>query len=225
MTTLIMQTTCSSSPLGVSKDDLLQELEAAKAVETDPHSGKIFAYVYTTDNECFQVAEKALELFKQADPQSLPSGSDKRAKSAIVDMFYKAFLHENALNPLVFPSLRRFETEIVAMVADMLHGDRQCVGSVTSGGTESILTAVKTYRDRAKKLFPSIKKPEIVNAQFNPVSLCFTLPPFQVAPLTIHPAFLKAAEYFDLKITLIPLKSDLTPDLTAFKEVPTKIHQ
>jgi sphinganine-1-phosphate aldolase len=203
----------------VSKDDLLQELEAAKAVETDPHSGKIFAYVYTTDNECFQVAEKALEIFKQSDPQSLPSSSDQDAKSAVEHMFYKAFLHENALNPLVFPSLRKFETEIVAMVADMLHGNRQCVGSVTSGGTESILTAVKTYRDRAKKLFPSIKKPEIVSC--SPASQ-FPLPfllHMQVAPLTIHPAFLKAAEYFDLKIILVPLKSDLTPDLSAFKKV------
>lgn len=45
---------------------------------------------------------------------------------------------------------------------------------------------------------------------------CFSL---QVAPLTIHPAFLKAAEYFDLKIILTPLKSDLTPDLSAFKKV------
>lgn len=136
-------------------------------METDPHSGKIFAYVYTTDNECFQVVERALQMFKQVDQDSLPSNADQHAKSTIVDMFHKAFLHENALNPLVFPSLRKFETEIVAMVADMLHGDRQCVGSVTSGGTESILTAVKTYRDRAKKLFPSIKNPEIVIHNIN----------------------------------------------------------
>lgn len=154
------------APSGIPKDDLLKELEACKAVETDPHSGKIFAYVYTTDNECFQVVENALQMFKDLEPQALPASSDQHAKSTIVDMFYKAFLHENALNPLVFPSLRRFETETVAMVADMLHGDGCCVGSVTSGGTESILTAVKTYRDRAKKLFPSITKPEIVNFSY-----------------------------------------------------------
>jgi sphinganine-1-phosphate aldolase len=92
------------------------------------------------------------------------------SKQAIVDMFLHAFMHENALNPLVFPSLRQFEVETVAMVADMLHGDSQCVGSVTSGGTESILMAVKTYRDRARKLYPHITNPEIVSHVFSSVA-------------------------------------------------------
>ena len=81
----------------------------------------------------------------------------------LVRMFYRAFMHENALNPLVFPSLRRFETEIVAMVAHMLHGDGGVVGNVTSGGTESILMSVKTYRDRARALYPHIREPEMVS--------------------------------------------------------------
>lgn len=145
------------------KDALLQELEKCKKADTDPHSGKIFAYVYTTDNECFQVVERALQTFKDMDPEGLPSSSDQESRAAIVQMFHTAFLHKNALNALVFPSLRKFETETVAMVADMLHGSADCVGNITSGGTESILVAVKTYRDRARKLFPSIKNPEIVS--------------------------------------------------------------
>lgn len=145
---------------------LLRELEECKKAETDPHSGKIFAYVYTTDNDCFRVVEKAMEMFRDADPQATPttsSSSEQESKRGIVEMFHNAFLHENALNPLVFPSLRKFEVEAVSMVADMLHGGAECVGNVTSGGTESILTAVKTYRDRARKLFPSITKPELVS--------------------------------------------------------------
>lgn len=151
---------------GISGDILLKELEEYKKAETDPHSGKIFAYVYTTDDNCFQVVEKALQMFQAAAPPSaLPASMEQKrdSKAAVVQMFYKAFLHENALNPLIFPSLRTFEVETVSMVADMLHGDASCVGSVTSGGTESILTAVKTYRDHARKLFPSIKQPEIVS--------------------------------------------------------------
>ena len=58
---------------------------------------------------------------------------------------------------------RRFEVEIVAMTADMLHGDANVVGSVTSGGTESILCAIKAYRDRARHLYPYITEPEIVS--------------------------------------------------------------
>lgn len=147
---------------GIAGDVLLSELEEYKRAEVDPHSGKIFAYVYTTDSESFRVVEKALHVFEDLEPTALPRSSELDSKATIVEMFSKAFLHENALNPLVFPSLRKFETETVAMVADMLHGDGMCVGSVTSGGTESILTAVKTYRDRARKLFPTIKQPEIV---------------------------------------------------------------
>ena len=41
----------------------------------------------------------------------------------------------------------------------------------------------------------------------------------QVAPLTIHPAFEKAASYFNVKVVHVPLKSDLTPDMDAYKKV------
>ena len=50
------------------------------------------------------------------------------------------------------------------MTASMLHGNSEVVGSLTSGGTESILIAVKTYRDRAKALFPHITGPEMVGS-------------------------------------------------------------
>ena len=59
---------------------------------------------------------------------------------------------------------RKFETEAVAMTANMLHGNSEVVGNLTSGGTESILMAVKTYRDRAKSLFPHIAEPEMVGS-------------------------------------------------------------
>lgn len=62
---------------------------------------------------------------------------------------------------------RRFEVETVAMTANMLHGDANVVGSVTSGGTESILCAVKAYRDRARHLHPHITHPEMVRYVFN----------------------------------------------------------
>ena len=97
--------------------------------------------------------------------ESVQEEEEPASKQAIVNMFLHAFMHENALNPLVFPSLRQFEVETIAMVANMLHSDSQCVGSITSGGTESILMAVKTYRDRARKLYPHIIKPEIVSHQ------------------------------------------------------------
>lgn len=42
-------------------------------------------------------------------------------------------MHTNALNPMMYPSLRRFETEVVSMSAWMLNGDGNVAGSLTSG--------------------------------------------------------------------------------------------
>ena len=62
--------------------------------------------------------------------------------------------------PLIF--FRKFENEVVSMTASMMNGDADTVGSMTSGGTESILMAMKAYRDRAASLWPHITKPEMV---------------------------------------------------------------
>ena len=64
---------------------------------------------------------------------------------------------------LVQSPRRRFENEIISMTSSMMHGDDDVVGSLTSGGTESILMAMKTYRDRARKLWPRIKHPKMVS--------------------------------------------------------------
>lgn len=71
----------------------------------------------------------------------------------------------------VFPSVVRFEAEVVAMTAALLgskekaSGGEIC-GNMTSGGTESILLAVKSSRDymKAKK---GITKPEMYAVLFS----------------------------------------------------------
>ncbi|KAL8584197.1 hypothetical protein ACOMHN_034883 [Nucella lapillus] len=86
------------------------------------------------------------------------------------------------------------ETEVISMTAAMLNGSDDAVGFMTSGGTESVLMAVKAYRDRARKLYPHIKHPEIV------------------APPTVHPVLDKAAHYFGLTITHVPVAPDYAAD-------------
>ncbi|ESO86000.1 hypothetical protein LOTGIDRAFT_129959, partial [Lottia gigantea] len=122
---------------------------------------------------------------------------------ALVKEAHHAFLHENALNPMIFPSLRKMETEILSMSADMLNGDEEACGFLTSGGTESVLMAVKTYRDRAQKLFPHIKNPEIVT------------------PITVHPVIEKAAHYFGLSITRTPIGPDFRANVKAMERAIT----
>lgn len=97
------------------------------------------------------------------------SASDREAK--VIEQAYHMFCHENALNPSLFSSLRQLENETVAMVADILHAGDDYAGNITTGGSESILLALKTGRDNAKKHRPEISEPEMV------------------APVTIHPAF------------------------------------
>ena len=92
-----------------------------------------------------------------------------------------SFLSENALDPTVFPSVLRFENELVAMAASHLNGDDEVVGNFTSGGTESIMLAVKTARDYARAVRPEVREPEMV------------------LPVTAHAAFQKAGHYLGVQ--------------------------
>ncbi len=116
---------------------------------------------------------------------------------------YGMFISENGLNPMAFPSLKKFEAEVVAMTADLLGGDRRTAGNMTSGGTESILMAVKTARDWARSKMPSATAPEIV------------------LPSTAHPAFDKAAHYFSLKAVHVPVREDFRADVPAMAAAVT----
>ena len=139
-----------TSMIGLSEQELLSILRKKKSEEFNPHTGKGFAYVYTLEDSRFKAIKEAYNMYTLE-------------QSAIEKKFLDAFMHENALNPMVFPNLRHFEVEIVAMTSWMLHGGEGVVGHVTSGGTESILMAIKTYRDRARDLCPHITKPEVVS--------------------------------------------------------------
>ncbi|MGD9101161.1 MAG: aminotransferase class V-fold PLP-dependent enzyme [Anaerolineae bacterium] len=116
---------------------------------------------------------------------------------------YTAFFSENGLNPTAFPSLRKFETEVVTMTANLLGGEGQVVGNMTSGGTESILMAVKTARDWARVNKPEITVPEMI------------------LPLTAHPAFDKAAHYFSVRPVRTPVGEDFRADVAAVKAAVT----
>lgn len=144
---------------GRPKEEIFAELERFKVNDMDWKAGRVWAYVYNPGDEIREVVEQA----------------------------YLMFLTENALDPTVFPSLLKLEVEVVRMLADLLHGDENVVGNVTSGGTESILLAVKVARDKAQAERPEITAPEMV------------------LPVTAHAAFHKAAHYFGIKPVVVPV--------------------
>ena len=122
------------------------------------------------------------------------SGAVYHGDATHIDFLNQVYAIHSQSNPLhsdLWPSAAKHEAEVVAMTAHMLgaQGDEEICGTISSGGTESILLAMKTYRDRARAE-RGIHKPEMV------------------APVTAHAAFHKAAQYFNIKLKLIPVDQD-----------------
>lgn len=122
---------------------------------------------------------------------------------AFLNRVYALNSQSNPLHADLWPSSSKFESEAVSMTAGMLHGGPphapDACGVVSSGGTESILLAVKTYRDRARAE-KGIRTPEMV------------------VPVTAHAAFDKAAQYFGIKIVHIPVDREFQADPQAARE-------
>jgi len=104
----------------------------------------------------------------------------------MISEVYTMFLHENGLNPGAFPVLRKLEVEVIQMTLNLFHAPKGAAGTMTSGGTESLLCAIKTYRDRARDLYPHIKHPEIIVCK------------------SVHVAVPKACKYFDVTPIYVP---------------------
>uniref|UniRef100_A0AAQ5YBN7 sphinganine-1-phosphate aldolase n=1 Tax=Amphiprion ocellaris TaxID=80972 RepID=A0AAQ5YBN7_AMPOC len=116
---------------------------------------------------------------------------------------YGEFAWSNPLHPDIFPGVRKMEAEVVRMTCALFHGGPNSCGTVTSGGTESILMACKAYRDMAHER--GVKYPEIL------------------APVSVHAAFDKAAHYFGMKLVHIPLdKKTMKVDVKAMRKAINK---
>ncbi len=111
----------------------------------------------------------------------------------------KRFSSENALNMDAFPSLRALTAEVVGTVCGLLGGDDETVGVFTSGGTESILTAVKGAKEWGRAR--GVHRPRMI------------------LPTTAHAAFSKAADYFDVEAIRVPVGPDYRADAEAMAAV------
>lgn len=158
--------------IGQDSSEILQQLDGFKEHDPNYKEGRVWSLVYYLDEE----------------------------HSAFIKDSYHKFACENGLNPTAFKSLKKFETEVISATADILNGTEEVCGVVTSGGTESCLMAVKTYRDMAKET-RGVKYPEMV------------------IPESAHVAWFKASEYFGVKIRLVPLLDDLTPNMKKLKKL------
>lgn len=157
---------------GTPAEELFARMKSMKADDADWRGGRTWSLIYPAGSDVDRVIEEAASMS----------------------------LFENALNPFRFPSLRTMESEVVEMTAGLLNAPDGSGGSMTSGGTESILMAVKTARDRAKAE-KGIDQPQIL------------------VPHSAHPAFAKAAHYLGIEIRQIPLGADFRADASAVADL------
>lgn len=87
----------------------------------------------------------------------LLDGGDDLEK--IIVEAYQRYCVSNPLHPDVFPTVRKMEAEIVSMCLRM-YNNPDGAGTMTSGGTESIIMSVKTHRDWARAV-KGITEPEM----------------------------------------------------------------
>ncbi|MFH2037833.1 MAG: aminotransferase class V-fold PLP-dependent enzyme [Chloroflexota bacterium] len=132
------------------------------------------------------------------------SGAVYHGDQIFTDFLNQVYAIHSQANPMhtdVWPSSTKFEAEIVAMTAEMLGAadtEGEICGTVNSGGTESILLAMKSYRDRAREE-RGLRRPEMI------------------APSSAHTAFDKAAQYFGIKLIRTPVTPDFRADVNAIK--------
>lgn len=144
---------------GLAGDELNGMLTGHKSGDALWEQGRTFGFVFHPGDEYAQVSES----------------------------YQTAFQYESTLNPSAFPSLKKFEKDVVGMATGLMHGNSHVSGCMTTGGTESIFLALKVARDMANE------KGELEA-------------PFEVLlPATAHPAFLKACHYLSLKAVLVPV--------------------
>lgn len=153
--------------------DLLARLRTLRESDAPTHGGRVLSYVY--DPGLAALDELAADAARLMQPV-------------------------NGLDPTTFGSVAVLERELLGFARELLHGDEEVVGTVTTGGTESCLLAVKTARDVWRRDRAREARPRLV------------------MPTTAHAAFRKAAHYFDLALDEVPVEADGAVDAARIVE-------
>ena len=159
---------------GRNADDVIADLRAKRVGDARWQDGRTFGLVFDGGPGVHAVAEQAALMY----------------------------LHENALNPMAFPSLGQIQNEVVEWTSGLLHGPDTAAGFLTSGGTESIQCAVLAARERGRAE-RSIEFGEIVVAE------------------SAHAAFHKSAHMYGMPIHTTPVRGDWTADVDAMADAVT----
>ena len=157
---------------GLAEDALYEALDTARENDVAWREGRLGLYVHFGGEDVLRVAKEA----------------------------YMRYFSLNALGPTAFPSLARFEREVIAWTADLLHAGPEATGNISSGGTESIFLAMKSIRDWARSQNRGGAEPCVV------------------APYSAHPAFSKAADLLGMQVKRVALLENYRADVGAMRE-------
>ncbi|MER8983165.1 aminotransferase class V-fold PLP-dependent enzyme [Mesorhizobium sp. M0870] len=157
---------------GRAWDEVRAEMEAFKDLDYDWKGGRLPSYIYYFDEELLNIQREA----------------------------YAMYIVENGLGKgRAFPSLRRMEDEVIRRGLMLLGGSDQSGGIFTSGGTESILLAMKAAREWAKQ-----------SGKRRPYKILLSE--------TAHPAFNRAAGLMEIEVERLPMREhDFKFDLDKLK--------
>ena len=164
---------------GLPRDEVMRQLLAMKQGDQDWRGGRVFSLVYSAGDEVHELLQDALSLYSA----------------------------ENGLNVLAFPSIGTMQHDIVSITATLLGADDPTAGGavegyLTSGGTESLLQAVKTARDVGRER--GIARPSVLAGE------------------SAHAAFTKAADYFDVDLVRVPVGDDFRTSAAALADACTE---
>ena len=156
---------------GQSSQSLFDQMESLRTNDVRWRDGRCFTLAYSAGPDVLALAEES----------------------------YRRFSGENALNTSAFPSLRVMQQEVVDIVSGWTHGDDATAGFMTSGGTESLVLAVRAARKRAEREGRTLKRMNMV------------------LPSSAHAAFEKGADYFDVESRRIPVGADWKANVEAMR--------
>jgi glutamate/tyrosine decarboxylase-like PLP-dependent enzyme len=161
---------------GRSRAEVLAEIDVMSELEDSPyHEGRISGSIYSGDE----------------------------AHYAFLNEVFGHYSHANVLQRDMYPSATRFEGEIIAMTADLLHapaseGEGPC-GVLTSGGTESLMNPLLVYREWGRAR--GVAQPNVV------------------LPVTAHPALDKGAHYFGIELRKAAVTDQFVADMDSVRSL------